>query len=88
MPTWSTIVTLEPLAKVVIPVKTGIHLFDNLSKPLDSRLRGNELKPLPTTGLAEGQVGRLCDSHKSRNSGHRQSNWPEKCLTSYVSSFS
>ncbi|RLB75383.1 MAG: hypothetical protein DRH06_08055 [Deltaproteobacteria bacterium] len=33
---------LEPLAKVVILVKTGIQFFDEPRNPLDSHLRGND----------------------------------------------
>ena len=33
---------IEPLAKVVILVKTGIQSFDEPRKPLDSRLHGND----------------------------------------------
>ena len=33
---------MESLAKVVILVKTGVQLFDEPGKPLDSRLRGND----------------------------------------------
>jgi hypothetical protein len=36
--------TSEPLAKIVILVKTGIQFFDEPKKPLDSRLRGNDGK--------------------------------------------
>ena len=32
----------EVLAKVVIPVKTGIQMFSNVLKKLDSHFRGND----------------------------------------------